>query len=114
VKVSRAANRNLSLGAYHMFAQLRDDDFVIAFVPAAKGLEVGFPSRSYEVWVVPGHARHDALNAHLAYYGGDEERARSHRVMIKDKVDTPGGRSTSGAAFKKWQSLYRDAWNLLA
>jgi hypothetical protein len=113
VKHARA-KRHVRLGNYRVLKDLRDADYMIIFLPVEGGSETDIRSSEYELWVVPGSARHQALSSHLQYYGGDEERACSHPVMIKDKIDRPGGRSTSGAVFNAWRRTYRDAWHLLA
>jgi hypothetical protein len=39
--------------------------------------------------------------------------SRKHPVMVKDKRDTPNGKSISGAAFHRWAEKYKDNWELL-
>jgi hypothetical protein len=112
VKVARA-KRNLRLGNPRIFQSLDDHDFIIAFLRKASGEEFGFPT-SCDVWIIPGVARHDALHAHLHYYGHDEAVAfQQSNMMVKDKMDREGGRSISGAVFKSWEEKYRNAWDLL-
>ncbi|WP_334162663.1 hypothetical protein [Phenylobacterium sp.] len=114
VKHARA-KRHIRLGAPTVFRDLRDEDVIIIFMPPGGRQETDIAAGAYEVWVVPGSARHTALDAHLHYYGGDEALAASQNsMMIKDKIDRPGGRSISGAAFHAWRSAYRDGWTLLA
>ena len=111
VKVGRSANRQIRLGSYQMLSRLADEAFMFIFLPVQKGREIDLAAGSYELWIVPGHARHTALTAHLSYYRGDEAAASAHSVMVKDKADTPGGRSTSGAAFQHLRDNFKDAWS---
>ncbi|MBJ7408879.1 MAG: hypothetical protein JHD15_00720 [Phenylobacterium sp.] len=112
VKHARA-KREIRLGSLRVFRDLQDDDFIIIFLPRQKGAETDIERGDYELWLVPGSARHQAIHAHLQYYAMDEARASGHPIMIKDKVDRPGGKSSSGKAFHTWQTAYRDAWHLL-
>jgi hypothetical protein len=112
VKTGRSSNRHVRLGSYKSLSQLADDAFIFMIIPVSKHVELDIPARQYELWIIPGHARHIALKAHLKYNHGDESAAASHSVMIKDKVDRLGGRSSSGAAFIAL-SKYKDAWSVL-
>lgn len=112
VKHARA-KRHIRLGNPRVFRDLRDQDALIIFLPPLGQQETNIGAGEYEVWVVPGSARHTPLAAHLHYYGGDPEIAFAQTsMMIKDKVDRPGGTSISGAAFHEWRSAYRDGWSL--
>lgn len=114
VKCARA-KRDLSLGPASSVRRLEPETFVFAFLPRSKGEEIDIAAKAYEFWIVPSAAvLRDALSAHEHYWTGDPEQLERNTVRIKDKKDTPGGRSRSGAIFSDWSRRYRDAWHLLA
>lgn len=114
VKAARA-KRHLRLGHPHSLSRVSDDSFIFALIPQKKGEELDIDSRKYELWIIPGHAREDALRVHNHYHRANPEKAfeRGQTIMLKDKVDREGGRSISGSAFQRWRELYKDAWHIL-
>lgn len=111
VKCARA-KRELRLGAPHMLAKLADEDVLLAFLPMTKGVDIQFMPGGYELLIVPGMiARDEALAAHN-HYAISHPASKDHTVMIKDKIDRNES-TKSGAVFKNWQKLYRDAWHVL-
>lgn len=113
VKHARA-KRHIRLGAPSVFQDLRDEDYVIVFLPRVGAGETNLAAADYDVWVVPGEARHQAIAAHIHYYGDSAVAFAQNSMMIKDKTDRAGGRSISGAVFRSWEARYRDAWDLLS
>ena len=115
VKTARSANRHVRFGPYAVISQLADDAFIFVFLSPHKGTEIDIGTEAYELWIVPGHARHIAIDAHVHYHSGDELAAASSTspVMVKDKIDRSGGRSISGAAFNTLRNQYKDAWTVL-
>lgn len=113
VKHARA-KRHVRLGRPTMFRTLRDEDFVFIVLPRRGAGETNLVNGDFDLWIVPGSARHQALESHIHYYHNDLEVAFAQsNMMIKDKVDTPGGRSKSGAVFHAWERAYKDAWHML-
>lgn len=102
----RLGTRPLRLGTRPRLAEMRDDCVVMAFLPT--GREIEFSSGGYELLIIPGCARHEALEAHDHYVKTHPGSAR-HSVMVKDKVDrSPDTRS--GAVFKRWREKYLNRW----
>ena len=114
VKAARA-KRQLRLGHPRSLSRASDESFIFVLIPQKKGEELDLDSRKYELWIVPGHAREDALRVHNHYHSANPEKAfeRGQTIMLKDKVDREGGRSISGSAFQRWRKLYKDAWHIL-
>ena len=115
VKVARSRNRHLRLGSIASLQRLSEDSFIIALLPAERGKEIHIETKNYEVWIVPGTAKHEAIAVHTHYHCQYpfSRTAMTTGPILKDKVDRANGRSISGATFKKWRELYRDAWHLL-
>jgi hypothetical protein len=115
VKVARSKNRHLRLGSVASLGRLTDEAFIIALLSIEKGREIDIPAKDYEVWIIPGIAKHEAIAVHNYYHSGNpnSRAARTTGPILKDKNDRVGGRSISGATFHKWRSLYKDAWHLL-
>ena len=114
VKAARA-KRQLRLGHPRSLSRVSDGSFIFVLIPQEKGEELNINAQKYELWIVPGHAREDALRVHNHYHRANPEKAfeRGQTIMLKDKVDREGGRSISGSAFQRWRKLYKDAWHIL-
>jgi len=111
VKSCWSANRQIRLGKPHILEQLPDDAFMMILLPATKREAMVLDPAKYHLWIVPGHVKKDALDAHY-HYAQHRPGSKNHSVMVKDKVDgSPITRS--GAVFHDWQTRFRDAWHLV-
>src|SRR3546814_12807830 len=72
--------------------------------------EIDIPAKDYEVWIIPGIAKHEAIAVHNYYHSGNpnSRAARTTGPILKDKNDRVGGSSISGATLHKWRSLYKE------
>jgi hypothetical protein len=109
VKCARA-KRQFRLGTREQLAKLEDDCVVMVFLPTEKSKEIEFSSGGYELLIIPGHTRDEALEMHDHYVKTHPGRA-DHSVMVKDKVDR-NERTRSGAVFKSWHERFLNAWDI--
>src|SRR3546814_17541916 len=75
VKVARSKNRHLRLGSVASLGRLTDEAFIIALLSIEKGREIDIPAKDYEVWIIPGIAKHEAIAVHK-YYNSKKEKRR--------------------------------------
>ena len=101
VKVARSKNRHLRLGSVASLERLAEEAFIIALLSSEKGQEIDIAAKDYEIWIIPGIAKHEAIAVHNHYHSRDpsSRTARTTGPILKDKNDRVGGRSISGSTF---------------
>ena len=104
---------HVRLGRDTSLDQLRDDDFVFAFLPIEPDQEIGFSDGEYRVLIIPGKmVREDALAVHHAYLGSKSKsgvtRTGSAGVMVKGYSRKPIHMET----WAKWMK-FEARWELL-
>lgn len=107
VKTS-GSKRHVRMGKETSIAQLRDDDFLFAFMPALGSGSIDFEAGRYELLILPGPvAREGGLYVHRTYLEG-RSASGSFGVTVKSE-------SRRAPQVETWRrfSAYRDRWELL-
>ena len=104
---------HVRLGRDTSLEQIRDDDFVFAFLPIEPDQEIGFSGGEYRLLIMPGQmVREDALAVHHAYLASKStsgvSRTGSAGVMVKGYSNKPIHVQT----WVKWMA-FEDRWELL-
>lgn len=104
---------HVRLGRDTSLEQLRDDDFVFAFLPVEPDQEIGFFDGEYRLLIMPGKmVREDALAVHHAYLASKSNtgvsRTGSAGVIVKGYSKKPIHQTT----WAKWMT-YEGRWDVL-
>lgn len=107
VKTS-ATKRHVRMGRQTSLAQLRDNDFLFAFMPPVGSGEINLDTGHYDLLILPGDvAREGGLYVHRTYVEG-REATGSFGVTVKSE-------SRRGPQVETWQRFvaYANRWDLL-
>lgn len=107
VKTS-ATKRHVRMGREASLAQLRDDDFMFAFMPPEGAAYIDIDAGRYELLILPGEvAREGGMFVHRTYLDG-RDVSGSFGVTVKSESRRPPQVET-------WRRFvtFRDRWDLL-
>jgi hypothetical protein len=111
VKTS-ASKEHVRLGTEKSVSNLRDDDFLMAFLPRQHG-KLDLSTGVYRLLIMPAHvARDDALRVHRSYLALRASSGGSHSGNAGIMVKGYSRRPDQIEAWKRWLT-FEERWDLL-